>query len=215
MPPDALQPKAYCTNPGLKSFLPAPPGVSTTDPSSERRNYLGEKCRLPRNIQGSFTCRKYTTWDKRFYFPSEGRCAEDFFALKNPTASAGLNPRTWVPKASTLPLDHQSRCWNDTDAGEPEYWKRNLSHCHFVHHKSHADEPGMKPGPPQSEAFKSCWPVLKFGYTVAPSTTVNTSSRVALGIGWKWSLNGRVMVFCNKDIRLQVPQKHNIPCPAG
>ena len=33
-----------------------------------------------------FTCRKYTTWDKRLYFPSEGRRAEDFFfALKNPT----------------------------------------------------------------------------------------------------------------------------------
>ena len=38
MPPDAVQPKAYCTNPGLWSFLLAPP-----DPSSERRNYLGEK----------------------------------------------------------------------------------------------------------------------------------------------------------------------------
>ena len=40
MPPDALQPKAYCTNPGLLSFLLAPPGVSTRDPSSERRNYM-------------------------------------------------------------------------------------------------------------------------------------------------------------------------------
>jgi hypothetical protein len=27
-----------------------------------------------------------------FYCPSEGRRAEDFFALKNPTASAGLEP---------------------------------------------------------------------------------------------------------------------------
>ena len=43
MPPDALQPKAYCTNPGLWSLLLAPPGVSTRDPSSERRNYLGKK----------------------------------------------------------------------------------------------------------------------------------------------------------------------------
>ena len=43
MPPDALHPKAYCTNPGLYSFLLAPPGVSTRDPSSERRNYLDEK----------------------------------------------------------------------------------------------------------------------------------------------------------------------------
>ena len=53
---------------------------------------LPENARLPRNIQGSFTCRKSTKWDKRLYFPSEGRLAEDFFALKNPTASAGFEP---------------------------------------------------------------------------------------------------------------------------
>jgi hypothetical protein len=32
------------------------------------------------------------TWDQRLYFPSEGSRAEDFFALKNPTASAGFEP---------------------------------------------------------------------------------------------------------------------------
>ena len=32
------------------------------------------------------------TWDRRLYFPSEGRRAEDFFTLKNPTASAGFEP---------------------------------------------------------------------------------------------------------------------------
>ena len=53
---------------------------------------LPENARLPRNIQGSFTCRESTTWDKRLYFPSEGRRAENFFALKNPTASAGFEP---------------------------------------------------------------------------------------------------------------------------
>ena len=53
---------------------------------------LPENARLPRNIQGSFTCRKSTTWDERLYFPSEGRRAEDIFALKNPTASAGFEP---------------------------------------------------------------------------------------------------------------------------
>ena len=52
---------------------------------------LPENTRLPRNIHGSFTCLKSTTWDRRLYFPSEGRCAENFFALKNPTASVGLN----------------------------------------------------------------------------------------------------------------------------
>ena len=40
---------------------------------------LPENARLPRNIQASFTCRKSTTWDRRLYFPSEGRRAEDFF----------------------------------------------------------------------------------------------------------------------------------------
>ena len=43
--PDALQPKAYCTNPGLQSFLLAPPGVSTRDPTSERRNYWARNVR--------------------------------------------------------------------------------------------------------------------------------------------------------------------------
>ena len=59
---------------------------------------LHENARLPRNIQGSFTCRKSTTWDKRLYFPSEGRHAEEFFSLKNPTASAGFEPANWGTK---------------------------------------------------------------------------------------------------------------------
>ena len=56
------------------------------------RRILPENARLPCNIQGSFTCRKSTTWDRRLYLPSEGRRAEDIFALKNPTASAGFEP---------------------------------------------------------------------------------------------------------------------------
>ena len=43
-------------------------------------------------LSGSFTCSKYATRDKRLYFPSEGRRAEDFFALKNPTVSARFEP---------------------------------------------------------------------------------------------------------------------------
>ena len=96
-PPDALQPKAYCTNPG--SYLHrqvSPPetlvvkGGTTLTRNGQR--ILPENARLPRHIQGSCTCRKSTTWDKRLYFPSEGRRAEDFFALKNPTASARFEP---------------------------------------------------------------------------------------------------------------------------
>ena len=70
---------------------------------------MGEK--LPRilpksatstSLLGSFTCRKFTTWDRRLYFPSEGRRAEDFFALKIRRLRPGLNPRTRVPEASKL-----------------------------------------------------------------------------------------------------------------
>jgi hypothetical protein len=32
------------------------------------------------------------TWDRGLYYPSKGRCAEDFFTLKNPTALAGFEP---------------------------------------------------------------------------------------------------------------------------
>ena len=72
---------------------------------------LPENSRLPCNIQGSFTCRKSTTWAKRLYFPSEGRRAEDFFALKNPTASANLGTKcqhatSRPPKPLTQELTH-------------------------------------------------------------------------------------------------------------
>jgi hypothetical protein len=51
------------------------------------------KCRLKRYIYGSFTCRKATTWDRRLYFPSKGRRAEDFFSpWKILTVSAGFEP---------------------------------------------------------------------------------------------------------------------------
>ena len=46
-----------------------------------------------------FTCLKSTTWDRRLYFPSEGRRAEDFFRPeKSWRLRPGFNPRTWVLK---------------------------------------------------------------------------------------------------------------------
>jgi hypothetical protein len=94
--------QAYCA----PCFLEVPTvAVSTSYETREIQAARGEllmgdkeypillpKCRLPRNIWGSFTCRKSMTWGRRLYFPSEGRCAGDFFALKNPTALARFEP---------------------------------------------------------------------------------------------------------------------------
>ena len=44
--------------------------------------------------------------------PKEG-VLRIFSPLKIRRLRPGLNPRTWVPKASTLPLDHGSRLYNN------------------------------------------------------------------------------------------------------
>ena len=44
------------------------------------------------------------TWDKRLYFPSEGRRAEVYSALKNPTASAGFEPANLCTSRPPKPL---------------------------------------------------------------------------------------------------------------
>ena len=47
---------------------------------------MGEK------VSGNFAKIPTSTWDRRLYFPFEGRRAEDLFRPKNPTASAGFEP---------------------------------------------------------------------------------------------------------------------------
>ena len=95
MSPDALQPKAYCTNHDFYSRSYLHRQVSP----SETLVVKGPKAATSTHtLSGSFTCHENATWDKRFYFPSEGRCAEDFFALKNPTASAGFEPANFGTK---------------------------------------------------------------------------------------------------------------------
>jgi hypothetical protein len=41
---------------------------------------------------------------------------------------------------------------DDTDSGKPQYSEKNLSHFHFVLHKSHLDWSGLEPEPPRWEA---------------------------------------------------------------
>ena len=85
-------------SPAFQTFPHSLPGASTSAKTREilaaKGGTMSEKgCPviLPtwllysRSIQGSFTCLKSTTWDRRLYFPSKGRRAEGFFfALKNP-----------------------------------------------------------------------------------------------------------------------------------
>jgi hypothetical protein len=42
--------------------------------------------------------------------------------------------------------------WNDNERGKLKYPEKTLSQCHFVHHKSHTDWPGIVQVPPQWEA---------------------------------------------------------------
>jgi len=56
------------------------------------------RIRIPRNSRDLLHAAN-GTWDRRFYFPFEGKRAVDFFALKNPTASAGFEPANLGTKA--------------------------------------------------------------------------------------------------------------------
>ena len=84
--------------PVIRTFQIPPLGA----PTPETTPRILPKVATSTSLLGSFTCRKFTTWDRRLYFPSEGRRAEDFFARKIRRLWAGLNPRTRLPEASTL-----------------------------------------------------------------------------------------------------------------
>ena len=76
----------------IRTIQLPPPGVPLRLKRRERTpaaegGTMGEKFPriLPKvatstSLLGRFTCRKFTTWDRRLYFPSEGRRADDFFA---------------------------------------------------------------------------------------------------------------------------------------
>jgi hypothetical protein len=40
-------------------------------------------------------------------------------------------------------------CRSDADRKQPKYWEKNPFPCHFVHHKSHTDWPGIEKGRPR------------------------------------------------------------------
>jgi len=78
---------------------------------------VGEKCfdkfrpriRLPRNSRDLLHAANLRHGTDGFTSPPKGGVLRIFSPLKIRRLRPGLNPRTWVPKASTLPLDHRSR----------------------------------------------------------------------------------------------------------
>jgi hypothetical protein len=109
---------AYCTSKVLE--VPTctarhPHAYDARDPLAGKGGTMGKKWpvifankwRVPHHLKGSSTCRKSATWDRRLYFPSEGRHAEDFFALKNPMASAGFKSANLVIRGQHDTPDHR------------------------------------------------------------------------------------------------------------
>ena len=78
---------------------------------------MGEKCsdkfrlriRLPRNSRDLLHAANLRHGTDVFTSPPKEGVLKIFSPLKIRRLRSGLNPRTWVPKASTLPLDHRSR----------------------------------------------------------------------------------------------------------
>ena len=52
----------------------------------------------------------------------------------------------------------------DTDRNKPNYLEKNQFQCHFVHHTSHMDWPGIKPAPTWRKTKFNFINTLHFGY---------------------------------------------------
>ena len=104
--------------PRLQTFPPSPLGAFTTreTPNSGRWNSswarnvpkISSRIRLPRNSRLLHAANLRHGTDGFTSPPKEG-VLRIFSPLKIRRLRPGLNPRTWVPKASTLPLEHRSR----------------------------------------------------------------------------------------------------------
>ena len=90
------------------------------DPSSERWNCGRERCpvilpkyRLPRKFRDLSYATNLRHGTDGFTSPPKEGVLRIFFALKVRRLRPGLNPRTWVLKASKLPLDHRRHSLQD------------------------------------------------------------------------------------------------------
>ena len=83
-----------------------------------------------------------------------------FFVVKGPAANATDAPHSWDLFCNSVMkmisffsffrgMEHR---WNEIDRRKPKHLGKDLTQCHFLHHKSHMYCPGIEPGPPQWKA---------------------------------------------------------------
>ena len=70
---------------------------------------ISSRIRLPPNSRDFLHAANLRHGTDGFTSPPKEGVLRIFWPLKIRRLRPGLNPRTWVPKASTLPLDHRSR----------------------------------------------------------------------------------------------------------
>jgi len=75
---------------------------------------ISSRIRLPRNSRDLLNAANPRHGTVGFTSPPKEGVLRIFSPLKIRRLRPGLNPRTWVAKASTLPLDHRSRSVIDT-----------------------------------------------------------------------------------------------------
>jgi hypothetical protein len=76
-----------------------------------------------------------------YYWRAPQQCYGSTAALKACYATLWWR---WLVFSFLRVMEHR---WNEIDREKPKYLEKNLSQCHFVHHKSQMDRSGIEPGP--------------------------------------------------------------------